>query len=281
MSFLIGFHSFGTSLWSPSFCMSLLNSLKNFDIDLNTNPVVALRVQSAEKDEELPVHVHRKGQLILTLHGGVTCLAPDAYWMVPANCAAWIPPNLPHSNKVTNNAEVLFLYLEPNIPGMPEECCTLHISTMLREMMQHFESFPQDYTHTSHAARFAQVMLYELTRMPVERLSLPISDNLKIRTLADSLMNNPGDRSSLEVWAGRFAMSKRTFERFVLKETGMTFGRWRQQLQVLVAIRLLVTGTSVQNTAYELGYESVTAFITMFKKMLGTTPGRYLNIDEK
>ena len=152
---------------------------------------------------------------------------------------------------------------------------------MLREMMQHFESFPQDYTHTSHAARFAQVMLYELTRMPVERLSLPISDNLKIRTLADSLMNNPGDRSSLEVWAGRFAMSKRTFERFVLKETGMTFGRWRQQLQVLVAIRLLVTGTSVQNTAYELGYESVTAFITMFKKMLGTTPGRYLNIDEK
>lgn len=259
--------------------MSLLNSLKNFDLDLNPNPVVALRVQSAEKDEELPFHVHRKGQLILTLQGGVTCLAPDAYWMVPANCAAWIPPGLPHSNRVTTNAEVLFLYLEPDVPGMPEECCTLHISAMLREMMQHFESFAQDYANTSHAAQFARVMLFELSQMPVERLSLPISDNLKIRTLADSLMSNPGDRSSLEVWAGRLAMSKRTFERFILKETGMTFGRWRQQLQLLVAIHLLVTGTSVQNTAYELGYDSVTAFITMFKKMLGTTPGRYLNDD--
>lgn len=256
--------------------MSLSKSLKNFDIDLNTNPVVAMKVQSGDSDEELPFHVHRKGQLILTLHGGVTCLAPNAYWMVPANCAAWIPAGQPHSNRVTNNAEVLFLYIEPNVPGMPQECCTLQISPMLREMMKHFESFAQDYPSTSYSAQFAQVMLHELTLMPVERLSLPISDNAKIRQLADSLMNYPGDRSSLEIWAGRLAMSKRTFERFVLKETGMTFGRWRQQLQLLVAIRLLVTGTSVQNTAFELGYDSVTAFITMFKKMLGTTPGRYL-----
>ncbi|EBU1124678.1 AraC family transcriptional regulator [Salmonella enterica subsp. enterica serovar Poona] len=261
--------------------MSLLNSLKNFDIDLNPNPVVVLRVQSRERDEELPFHVHRKGQLILTLHGGVTCLAPDAYWMVPAKCAAWIPPGQLHSNRVTHNAEVLFLYLEPDVPGMPEKCCTLHISTMLCEMMQHFETFPQNYTSSSYPARFAQIILYELSRMPVERLSLPVSDNVKIRALADRLMNNPGDRSSPEVWAGKQAMSRRTFERFILKETGMTFGRWRQQLQLLVAIRLLVTGTSVQNTAHELGYSSVTAFITMFKKMLGTTPGRYLGSNSK
>lgn len=256
--------------------MSLLNSLKNFDLDRNTNPVVALKVQSTESDEEIPFHMHRKGQLILTLHGGVTCLAPDAYWMVPANCAAWIPAGVSHSNKVTSNAEVLFLYLEPDIPGMPQECCTLQISTMLREMMKHFERFTQDYGRSGHIVRFAEVMLYELTQMPVERLNLPISDNPKIRLLADSLMSHPGERRSLESWASRLAMSKRTFERFVLRETGMTFGRWRQQLQLLVAIRLLVTGVSVQNIAYELGYDSVTAFITMFKKMLGTTPGRYL-----
>lgn len=57
------------------------------------------------------------------------------------------------------------------------------------------------------------------------------------------------------------------------------FNRYRRQLQVLVAIRLLVTGMSVQNTAWELGYDSVTAFITMFKKTPGTTPGQYLNND--
>lgn len=256
--------------------MSLSNSLKNYDLDLNTNPVVAMKVQSEDGEGELPFHSHRKGQLILTLHGGVTCLAPSAFWMVPANCAAWIPAGQAHSNRVTNNAKVLFLFIEPDVQGMPQECCTLQISLMLREMMKHFVNFDQDYSRSSYIAQFAQVLLHELTLMPIERLSLPVSENAKIRQLADSLMSNPGDRSSLDVWAARLAMSKRTFERFVLRETGMTFGRWRQQLQLLIAIRLLVTGNSVQSIAYELGYESVTAFITMFKKVIGTTPGRYL-----
>lgn len=259
--------------------MSLLHSLENFTIDHNPNPVVALKVHSAGQQEEVPFHRHRKGQLILTLRGGVTCLAPTAYWMVPVNCAAWIPAGIAHSNRVTTRGDVLFLYIEPDVQGMPQACCTLQISPMLREMLKHFADLPQDYSPDSPVARFAQVMLHELTLMPVEQLSLPISENPRIKQLADSLMANPADRSPLAVWASRLAMSPRSFERFVLKETGMTFGRWRRQLQVLVAIRLLVTGMSVQNTAWELGYDSVTAFITMFKKTLGTTPGQYLNND--
>jgi AraC-like DNA-binding protein len=37
----------------------------------------------------------------------------------------------------------------------------------------------------------------------------------------------------------------------------------------------LASGASVQAVAGELGYESVNAFITMFKKALGTTPAQY------
>jgi len=33
----------------------------------------------------------------------------------------------------------------------------------------------------------------------------------------------------------------------------------------------------VQNVAAELGYESVNAFITMFKKALGSTPAQYFS----
>lgn len=39
---------------------------------------------------------------------------------------------------------------------------------------------------------------------------------------------------------------------------------------------MLVRGQTVQQTAQSLGYDSTTAFITMFKKGLGQTPGRYL-----
>ena len=62
----------------------------------------------------------------------------------------------------------------------------------------------------------------------------------------------------------------------MVQETGLTFGRWRQQLHLVVALRELASGTSVQRVAAILGYESVNAFITMFRKAVGSTPSRYL-----
>ncbi|SDY35792.1 Helix-turn-helix domain-containing protein [Lysobacter sp. yr284] len=63
--------------------------------------------------------------------------------------------------------------------------------------------------------------------------------------------------------------------RLIARETGLSFGRWRQQLHLLVAIRELAGGTQVQRVSESLGYESVTAFITMFEKALGRSPTRY------
>jgi methylphosphotriester-DNA--protein-cysteine methyltransferase len=46
---------------------------------------------------------------------------------------------------------------------------------------------------------------------------------------------------------------------------------------LIVAIRELASGASVQQVSADLGYESVTAFITMFKKALGKPPAKYLS----
>ena len=73
-------------------------------------------------------------------------------------------------------------------------------------------------------------------------------------------------------WADHVALSESSLARLVAKQTGLTFGRWRQQLHLIVAIRELASGASVQRVSADLGYESVTAFITMFKKALGKPP---------
>jgi AraC-like DNA-binding protein len=61
----------------------------------------------------------------------------------------------------------------------------------------------------------------------------------------------------------------------MVRETGLTFGRWRQRLHLMVALRELAGGAAVQKVSDDLGYESVTAFITMFKQPLGQMPARY------
>jgi AraC-like DNA-binding protein len=55
----------------------------------------------------------------------------------------------------------------------------------------------------------------------------------------------------------------------------MTFGKWRQQLRLLQALRLLAEGTKITQVALEAGYSTPSAFISMFRKALGTTPARY------
>lgn len=61
-------------------------------------------------------------------------------------------------------------------------------------------------------------------------------------------------------------MSERNLARLVVKETGLSFRRWRHQLQLILALQALIDGHNVQQVAQMLGYDSTTAFITMFKK---------------
>jgi AraC-like DNA-binding protein len=54
----------------------------------------------------------------------------------------------------------------------------------------------------------------------------------------------------------------------------MTAGRWRQQLRLMRAMQLLAEDAKVTHAALEAGYSAPSAFISMFRKWLGTTPAR-------
>jgi AraC-like DNA-binding protein len=45
---------------------------------------------------------------------------------------------------------------------------------------------------------------------------------------------------------------------------------------LVTAVARLAEGQAVTTVAYDLGYESPSAFIAMFRRNLGHTPGRYL-----
>jgi len=253
----------------------LAHSLSEFDPDAFELPAVSLRLDTQQNDVEQPVHHHRKGQLVLALSGGVTCTVSKAMWMVPPHHAVWIPGGMPHSNRATDNARIFFLFIEPHAAQMPDECCTLAISPLVRELIKYLADQPTAYSPQGPTARVAQVLLEQLVAAPVEQLYLPISEHPKLRRIADALVDDPANRNTLAQWAQELAMSERTLARLVARETGLTFGRWRQQLHLIVALRQLAAEESVQRVAGNLGYDSVTAFITMFKKALGQSPTQY------
>lgn len=252
-------------------------ALSGFIPDENHDPAVAFFIETEDdKDQFFPLHKHRKGQLIMALHGGVSCEVEQGMWIVPPGYAVWIPGNMMHSNRVMARARLCFLFLEMGEIPMPEQCCTLQVSALVRALILSLAEKGLPRYERERTARLVAVLRDELPELPVAPLQLPSSGHPKICRMVRFMADNPGNRRTLSEWAKHLAMSERNLSRLILRETGMTWRNWRQQLMVIMAVRYLIAGQSVQVVSRTLGYESTTAFITIFRQVLGTTPGRYL-----
>jgi len=256
---------------------NVVTSPEDFDSNLFARAAIALKVAPAPNDSVARAHDHRKGQLVLSLHGAVSCEVQNALWLVPPQHAVWIPGGTPHSCRMTENARTCFLFVEPDAAEMPVACCTVAITPIVREMILHLAEQEPSCLCEDKTARLVAVLLEQLSDAPLKELHLPISDHPKIKQIADTLFADPGDRTTLREWANRLATSERTLARLVESTTGLSFGRWRQQLHLMIALSHLAEGVSVQHVAGILGYDSVNAFITMFKKALGKPPTLYFS----
>jgi AraC-like DNA-binding protein/quercetin dioxygenase-like cupin family protein len=239
--------------------------------------VAAVGGSMITKSMELAMHQHRKAQLILTLRGVVRCEADQGVWIVPPRCAVWIPGDVPHSVTLAGDVETYCLFVEPDAaPTLPPQCCTVSVSPLFEHLLLHVARMPALYDVDGPDGRVATVLLDQLALAPVEKLNFPMPLDPRLRKIANSLMTDPADRATIDEWGRRMATAPRTLTRALQRETGMSFGRWRQQLHVLIALERLDQGCAVQTVALELGYEGSSAFITMFRKALGKPPSRYL-----
>jgi len=250
---------------------------ENRDFDTVPRPVVALRAESVAKHWEHATHRHRKAQLIYSVRGVLNCEVEDGIWIVPPLCAVWIPGNLLHSTRGSGETECYCLFVEPDAASdLLKTCCTISVSPLLRELVLKVAGFAELYAPGSREERLIATLLDELATAPVEDLHLPMPRDSRLRRLAEMLLADPTDKTSKSDWAVRIGMSERSMSRLLMQEIGMSFGRWRRQLHVILSIQRLTKGESVQTVALELGYENASGFVTMFRKALGKPPARYL-----
>ncbi|MEL0635224.1 helix-turn-helix transcriptional regulator [Marinomonas sp. TI.3.20] len=248
------------------------------DLNFSDNypqPVLALRSESLPHAEETPWHQHQKGQLVLPLTGVVTSFINDKMWLVPPRCAIWIPSMVVHRNQISPHADVCMLLVDQSALVMPDTVCTLTVTPLLRELAMHLATLALDYEAGSATDRLATVFLDQLAALEKEEFDFPIPDDPILNRLALALLANPSEKRTLSEWAGDFAMSERTLARMVKRHVQLTFGQWRGHLHIVLALQKLAINTPVQTISEELGYESVSAFITFFKKSLGKSPRQY------
>ena len=226
---------------------------------------------------EKDFHRHRKGELMLLLRGVLTCEVEGSLWIVPPQSALWIPGDVLHKVSAAGMVEVYIAFIDPTASSdLPSQCCEVSTTPLLRELVIRSARLPLLYPEGGIESHLVVLLMDELAAAPIGTLHLPMPIDGRLRKIVEAIMDDPADRGTIQTWARRVGLSERTLARLLSQQTGMSFGRWRQQLHLMLAVKWLSTGTSVQRVADDLGYESAGSFVTMFRKALGTSPARYI-----
>jgi AraC-like DNA-binding protein len=197
-------------------------------------------------------------------------------WVVPPLRAMWIPALTGHQITVSGQLSMRTLYIDPAFfPGPSERCCVIAVSSLLKELILYAVGLPRLYPLEGQEERLLAVILDQITNMSTAPLELQIPVDARLKKIYKRLSNSPGNNRTLEDWGKIVGATGRTLARHFRLETGMSFVQWRQQIRILEGLKRLGMKEPVTTVAIELGYDSPSAFIAMFKKALGKTPGRY------
>lgn len=221
-------------------------------------------------------HAHNKHQLIYAVQGVMLIQSEVGYWVVPPTRGVWVPAGMRHSIQCVKDVYMRNVYVKPDaIVNLPTEAHTVAISPLLRELIKVAADIQISYDPDSREGRLMRLILDEVRRLPVLPLHLPLPLEPRIYQICRYMQQHLDDSATLSEWAVHLNIDVKTIQRLFAAETGMTFGQWRQQARLLRALELLAQGEKIVDVALALGYDSPSAFATMFKRQFGQTPSRF------
>lgn len=241
-------------------------------------PPLEARRFSHSAGTQVAEHRHPQGQLTFVTQGTSSITTRDGWWLAPPGRAVWVTPDVAHTASYSELSNVIQLLIAPQLCAtLPKACLTLHVSDLLRELAIEALTFDTPGRNNADIPAICQLIVHQLgaTSSGIS-LFIPKGKDRRLRQITGLLQQDPGNRYSLEQVAEIAACSPRTLARLFQAETGMTFTRWRDHLRVVCAVDRLSRGQNLTQVALELGYQSANAFSTMFTRLLGEPPGRYM-----
>lgn len=221
-------------------------------------------------------HAHPQAQLIYAISGVVSVTTDDGTWVVPPSRAVWVPAGVEHDTRSHSTVQFRALLIDTaEVKGLPVVCTAMEVTPLLRELILRLAALADASKSAELSRAVRQLLLLELSLLPVEPLSLPIPQHARLARFCAQIRSDPTRAVSLAEAAGALHMSRSSFMRLFQRETGLSFAHWRQQARLLHALPLLAEGQSILNVALACGYDSPSAFSAMFRRSLGRSPSAY------
>lgn len=220
-------------------------------------------------------HVHPDHhELLWDCRGGLTVEIERGTFAVPSTLAIWIAAGVDHAVSAAPGASFWCTFFHSSL-GSPigADIAAIDVPPAAEGLLRHLSSAPiEDLADHRRAEQVIVGLLRPLDVTP-PMITLP-SDPL-LRQIAQRIIDDPSERCTIEHWGARVGASARTIARGFTAETGMSFGRWRTQVRIRLALPRLAAGEPVSTVARAVGYRSASAFVRVFRREIGATPGSF------
>jgi AraC-like DNA-binding protein/mannose-6-phosphate isomerase-like protein (cupin superfamily) len=254
-----------------------LSGVRESAVEAETLRAIVARRTSYAKGHHIDPHWHDRAQFVFAVEGTMRVRTPRRAWIVPPSRALWVPSHTVHEIQMYGVVEMRSLYVDnAAAAGMPSSCVVLNVTPLLRELVVRAVALPARYDEAGDDGLLMRLLMAEIRRLPKCALDLPLPESADLTQLCERILTDLSARRPCDFDANEMNTSTRTLYRRFVKETGITFARWKQQARLLESIRRLAEGTSVTTVAMDLGYESASAFSTMFRRSLGIAPRGFI-----
>lgn len=235
--------------------------------------VVAL-AEELPKGSSDPAHKHERAQLLYASEGVMSVVTDEGSYVIPPQRALWLPPGMAHRVTCRTDVSLRTVYVRGS-EDLPQHCRVIEVSPLLRALIFEAMTLPLEYRVDGREGRIMQLIVDTISLMNTPPLSVPMPSDRRLRRICQMILQNPARKEALDDWAALACVSRRTLTRQFREETGMSLANWRQHVRLIEAVARLSSGQLVSTVAYDVGYDTPSAFTAAFHRAFGAAPSRY------
>ncbi len=219
-------------------------------------------------------HTHSTLQVMFSLDGTIAASTSHSEWRAPPQSMIWIAPQVPHGLAVSRPCTVFSMHIANSEGAGLDDCNVSSTSSLVMELVAYLARGDRA-SDRSRQACLQQIIREELKKMRFSACKMQLPLDRRAARVARAILAEPSDPRTLQDWASEVGACERTLSRAFERQTGLSFKKWQQRSRLLRAVELLRQQVPVVQVALAIGYDSASAFIAVFRKEYGVTPGSF------
>lgn len=258
----------------------------------------SLPLRYREKKQSFPylyLHTHSWYELFYCINGKIEIHSEESLYSLTSGDAVLVAPRFSHFLAPSGTGEWLAFSFSAKPTGEETETAGALFSFLRFEGVRAFHGgelcdricpllrgaiASRDWTTAGCLLLSLLLSAAKAENAPTETPALYEGDMSRIYRIEELCTGYLHENITLSDLSKALHLSERQISRIIRRQYGKTFRAYLASLRMEAATSMLGAGASIQSTAAAVGYASVAAFSTVFKRTMGLSPGEYRRTHE-